>query len=530
MRKLSLIFAALTIGLAAVAQNLPKHEFNIEGFGGYQGIYYGVVKNDAIIYNHSINPQFTGFGKNSSIFPVGGGGGIGYTAHFNDWVGLHIGVLASYYTGKYKAEMLFLGDRYADVSTDFYKKDGEQVIEMNHGKTDWYTFERMLNFEETQKLLQLQVPVMFMFTAPLSKARNNFFYLAAGAKVGFNILGRYNQFAGHAADWSKSVNPGGRDLPDQPMVSNDYIMGHTNGEYEIRFNGGPEGNEYYINNLIDAGLSDSASYSGEGNIKMNLVQVLAAAEIGFRWKLSDAAGLYTGLYFDYGFLPLNQEGNHNPLYSKSTSNAEVDFNPGDAYKGLRGFDFDNASQSVLNSSYVSSVKKELDQNANDYVITHSQHRLTSAANNMGFGVKVRFAFGRVKKAPAPVIEYRTDTVVRTVHIRDTVNRTVVKKDTVTVEKTNTVIIRDTVTIIKEVPVEIQKTMMELSNTMFDFDKSVIKEAAKEPLNKVVKWLQENPELKVEISGHTDNKGSRAYNQRLSEARARAVYEYFVSQG
>ena len=73
-------------------------------------------------------------------------------------------------------------------------------------------------------------------------------------------------------------------------------------------------------------------------------------------------------------------------------------------------------------------------------------------------------------------------------------------------------------------------MADLSNTMFDFDKSVIKEVAKGPLNKVVAWLQENPEVKVEISGHTDSKGSDEYNQRLSEARAKAVYEYFIAQG
>ena len=37
-------------------------------------------------------------------------------------------------------------------------------------------------------------------------------------------------------------------------------------------------------------------------------------------------------------------------------------------------------------------------------------------------------------------------------------------------------------------------------------------------------------MKIEIGGHTDSRGSTAYNQRLSESRARAVVEYLSSKG
>ena len=40
----------------------------------------------------------------------------------------------------------------------------------------------------------------------------------------------------------------------------------------------------------------------------------------------------------------------------------------------------------------------------------------------------------------------------------------------------------------------------------------------------------NPGLEVEIAGHTDDVGPSDYNQRLSEARAKAVYDYLVSKG
>ena len=43
-------------------------------------------------------------------------------------------------------------------------------------------------------------------------------------------------------------------------------------------------------------------------------------------------------------------------------------------------------------------------------------------------------------------------------------------------------------------------------------------------------MRDNPGLKVEIAGHTDDFGSVQYNQSLSEKRARAVQEYLVAQG
>ncbi len=43
-------------------------------------------------------------------------------------------------------------------------------------------------------------------------------------------------------------------------------------------------------------------------------------------------------------------------------------------------------------------------------------------------------------------------------------------------------------------------------------------------------MQERPEINVMIEGHTDSKGTEAYNQKLSERRARAVYNYFVDKG
>ncbi|MBW2597437.1 MAG: OmpA family protein [Deltaproteobacteria bacterium] len=66
--------------------------------------------------------------------------------------------------------------------------------------------------------------------------------------------------------------------------------------------------------------------------------------------------------------------------------------------------------------------------------------------------------------------------------------------------------------------------------MYGFDSAEIKPEAFPMLDEAVLILKKNPEIKVEIDGHTDNIGPAAYNMNLSERRAKAVMEYFVDKG
>jgi outer membrane protein OmpA-like peptidoglycan-associated protein len=65
---------------------------------------------------------------------------------------------------------------------------------------------------------------------------------------------------------------------------------------------------------------------------------------------------------------------------------------------------------------------------------------------------------------------------------------------------------------------------------FDFDKAQIKPSGRDVLDGAVKTLRDNPSLHVEVGGHTDSVGSDAYNQKLSERRAKAVRDYLVREG
>jgi OOP family OmpA-OmpF porin len=68
------------------------------------------------------------------------------------------------------------------------------------------------------------------------------------------------------------------------------------------------------------------------------------------------------------------------------------------------------------------------------------------------------------------------------------------------------------------------------NIFFDTDKSILKNESYPTLFQVLSALKEQPDMKVEIDGHTDNVGNVVANQKLSEARAKAVADFFIRNG
>jgi OOP family OmpA-OmpF porin len=64
---------------------------------------------------------------------------------------------------------------------------------------------------------------------------------------------------------------------------------------------------------------------------------------------------------------------------------------------------------------------------------------------------------------------------------------------------------------------------------FDVDQATIRPESKDGLAAAAKIMNDNPGIKVEIVGHTDNTGSEEYNLALSRRRAQAVVDYLVTQ-
>ncbi|MFH2094390.1 MAG: OmpA family protein, partial [Bacteroidota bacterium] len=72
--------------------------------------------------------------------------------------------------------------------------------------------------------------------------------------------------------------------------------------------------------------------------------------------------------------------------------------------------------------------------------------------------------------------------------------------------------------------------IELKNIFYETDKYDLKPESRAELNKVIEFLNSNPDVKIEIGGHTDNVGTKEYNQVLSENRAKTVSNYLTNHG
>lgn len=75
-----------------------------------------------------------------------------------------------------------------------------------------------------------------------------------------------------------------------------------------------------------------------------------------------------------------------------------------------------------------------------------------------------------------------------------------------------------------------ESLIELKNVFFDNNKSDLKESAFAELNKIVTFLNEHPELDIEIAGHTELGGYHDNNIKLSQARAESVMAYLEEKG
>lgn len=78
-------------------------------------------------------------------------------------------------------------------------------------------------------------------------------------------------------------------------------------------------------------------------------------------------------------------------------------------------------------------------------------------------------------------------------------------------------------------IEIGSTIV-LRNIFFDFDKATIRPESANELERLIKLLNDNPTLKIELGSHTDNKGSDDYNWKLSESRSKSVVDYLIGKG
>ena len=548
-RLIAIAVFALAATVAAFAQEakkekfysvVPKHEFTVNGFGGVSTILYkaDLGYNTRAIYN---SPYWRGEADSDFInidegffHPTGfgGGGGFSYIWHFHPNVGFMTGVDLAYYSGGIRNLCPPVGnfdDGYDQPFTTAY------IATSRNSMNSYAVYYGVHNYSEQQKYMALQIPVMLQFMAPMGRG-NNHFYFALGARFGFKVYSRYEGMAVTNTNFCGFPVFSTYTYADLPYTTN----WRHNGDVDINERThmvqlypwypyfedlDPEGKyPWYqvstpITSLSSLENRDSDIYHPKGKWGAKLINVMASAELGFRWRLSDELGLYTAVYADYGIPTVNRKENValiTGVYGEDATGHET--------------------HSILNAQTAPVYWTKID-NHSERSYMYDEMRPVASAHTLACGVKVKLAFGKLCPVAheAPVLSKpdtlsapARDTVERVLVIRDTVIKVV--HDTVYVKNTVIKTVTDTVTIVKEVPVEIQQFMRELSGGLFKTGSSVLNKSTAVGLDKVADWIKSTPNAKIQIAGYTDSVGSDASNLKLSQARAKAVYTYLVSKG
>ncbi len=78
--------------------------------------------------------------------------------------------------------------------------------------------------------------------------------------------------------------------------------------------------------------------------------------------------------------------------------------------------------------------------------------------------------------------------------------------------------------------EAENQVYTLENVYFDTDKATLRESSNDALQNLLNALKTNPDMEIEIAGHTDSKADAEYNKKLSQRRAESVKQYLVERG
>jgi OOP family OmpA-OmpF porin len=168
----------------------------------------------------------------------------------------------------------------------------------------------------------------------------------------------------------------------------------------------------------------------------------------------------------------------------------------------------------------------------DYMVTEI---IQETYHNIRATIGITFAFGgKSKPASAPVAKYEPVPAAKPepkpeprVTPQPPAQRV---EEKVVILASEPKVVEKVVAVVAEPKVEEKVIILAFEDVHFDFDKSTLTPEAQAILKRNVQTLKDNPKAKVRVAGYTSASGTPAYNQKLSERRAKAVQEYLVNEG
>lgn len=452
-------------------------------------------------------------GIEGTSVPGGGAGmlGVGYFMKHKSNFNFRAGVEFMYLNSMTKLDdMSYVGD--------FVYSDANK---QNH------IMQHMMNFadyKEQQNRLSLNIPIMF-------GAQFQQFYFLAGAKAGVKLLGNYSM--------KSSVTTA---LSDPELIEDMFNMPtHGLETFDAKYG-----------NSLNFGLD--VAVSAEVGVCLDDYFPASALEYG-SGRNKKAISYRVGAFVDYGVMNIN----NNKANALLLNFPEMQ-------------DLGDGSFSVP----VNNIK-----NVQNNSILATQKGRESNLNSLVVGAKFTVLLG-IDKAPKPVkkkprrrpavrdvtfipdptffymyvsdfeTEEPLDAMVKVYTLGeqvDTIFAGMTDKETgfveeqidngeygITITRPGYIDYNDTLfrVISDTLYVDLQpikkNTVVILRNLLFDTDKTTIRNISAPSLEELYQLMLNNPNMRIRITGHTDNVGSERYNKRLSEGRAKSVYDEMVNRG
>jgi outer membrane protein OmpA-like peptidoglycan-associated protein len=214
----------------AKTEDYCPHEVSLWGLGGLSTLMYSPT-----------------FGESSMQFGLGFG--LGYTYFFHRNFGVMLGGELAFYNARMQLD---------DLTDRYPAKDGD--------KEDILYSTTIKDYEEYQRLMNLNIPIMFQYQGD----GEHKFYAGLGFKLGIPLTAKYE------------VSEGGK------IKASGFYNNEKTGTLQELFD------------QPDLGYGDFAINKTESDLDFNLAYI-GFAEAGVKWRLSGLLSLYTGLYVEYGF-------------------------------------------------------------------------------------------------------------------------------------------------------------------------------------------------------------------------------------
>jgi outer membrane protein OmpA-like peptidoglycan-associated protein len=380
---------------------------------------------------------------------AGGNFGLGYTYFFSEKWGLGTGVECTLFNTKFNVA----GQKYVTPGLD---PSSNTSFLLNCSLTD---------FNEKQQAWLINIPLMLHF-------QTGKFYFGAGAKIGFPLSASY---------------------------TTDKGVLETTGFFEdINWSVPSSGYEHLGFGQYDLSGSD-------GDISLKTV-VMASAEIGAKWRMSDKWSLYTGLYVDYGLNNTIRAGSKTNLTDIAHNGAGV-----------------HIPSSIIQSRYIDRPNgKPTD--------------IVDKVLPLSAGLKLRFAFRVKTSQPAPV-------AIQPINQKELdALREQVSRQSEAIRRAE----QEADKRWKEVQDILQKQDNRESSGAsqrpqaipnidtpligYNFGQTALSADKKAQLDKKVILLKQYPDLHITCIGHTCDRGNEESNNRTGLHRAEAAKAYLVSQG